>query len=122
MSDESSETNRLLWQDAQGDPEQFGALLEQSRPRLRRMVALRLDPRLHGRIDPSDVIQETYLEASTRLAEYVQKPTMPLRLRMVFCQSFSRRTKTSSSNAFQPSSTMISDGVPSSRCSMRWNR
>jgi RNA polymerase sigma-70 factor (ECF subfamily) len=59
------------------DPEQFGALLEQYRPRLRRMVALRLDPRLHGRIDPSDVIQDTYLEASARRAEYLQKPTMP---------------------------------------------
>src|SRR5207249_11229801 len=52
-------------------------MLEQYRPRLRRMVALRLDPRLHGRIDPSDVIQETYLEASARLAEYLQHPTMP---------------------------------------------
>ena len=84
MGDESSETNRLLRQGAQGDPEQFGALLEDSRPRLRRMIALRLDPRLHGRIDPSDVIQETYLEASARLAEYVQKPTMPFFLWLRF--------------------------------------
>ena len=66
------------------DPERFGALLEELRPRLRRMVALRLDPRLHGRIDPSDVIQETYLEASARLAEYVQKPTMPFFLWLHF--------------------------------------
>jgi RNA polymerase sigma-70 factor (ECF subfamily) len=48
------------------------------------MVALRLDPRLHGRIDPSDVIQETYLEASARLAEYMQKPTMPFFLWLRF--------------------------------------
>src|SRR6516165_7700485 len=84
MSDESSETNRLLCQEARGDPERFGALLEQSRPRLRRMIALRLDPRLHGRIDPSDVIQETYLEASARLAEYLRKPTMPFFLWLRF--------------------------------------
>src|SRR6516165_4823205 len=84
MSDESSETNRLLCQEAQGDSLPFSALLEQSRPRLRRMVALRLDPRLHGRIDPSDVIQETYLEASVRLAEYLQKPTMPFFLWLRF--------------------------------------
>src|SRR5262245_19413717 len=70
MSDDSSAANRLLRQAAQGDPERVGAMLEQYRPRLRRMVTLRLDPRLHGRIDPSDVIQETYLEASARLAEY----------------------------------------------------
>jgi RNA polymerase sigma-70 factor (ECF subfamily) len=77
MTDDTSETNRLLRQAAGGDPERFGALLEQYRRRLRRMVALRLDPRLHGRIDPSDVIQETYLEAAQRLAEYLRKPTIP---------------------------------------------
>jgi RNA polymerase sigma-70 factor (ECF subfamily) len=48
------------------------------------MVALRLDPRLHGRIDPSDVIQEAYLEASTRLPDYLRKPTMPLFLWLRF--------------------------------------
>src|SRR5262245_54820073 len=77
MTDGSSETHRLLRQGSQGDPERFGAMLEEYRPRLRRMVALRLDPRMAGRIDPSDVIQETYLEASTRLEEYLLKPTMP---------------------------------------------
>jgi RNA polymerase sigma-70 factor (ECF subfamily) len=77
MTDDSSEKKRLSRQEDPGDPGQFGDLLEQYRPRLRRMVALRLDPRLHGRIDPSDVIQETYLEASARLAEYLQKPSLP---------------------------------------------
>jgi RNA polymerase sigma-70 factor (ECF subfamily) len=77
MIEDSSEANRLLLQEVQGDPQRFGALLEQYRPRLRRMVALRIDPRLRGRIDPSDVIQDTYLEASARLAEYLQGPTMP---------------------------------------------
>jgi RNA polymerase sigma-70 factor (ECF subfamily) len=84
MTKDPSETNGLLRQAAPADPEQFGAMLEQYRPRLRRMVALRLDPRLHGRIDPSDVIQETYLEASARLAEYVQKPPMPFFLWLRF--------------------------------------
>jgi RNA polymerase sigma-70 factor (ECF subfamily) len=84
MTDDAGEINRLLRQAARGDPERFGAMLEQYRPRLRRMVALRLDPRLHGRIDPSDVIQETYLEAATRLAEYLQQPTMPFFLWLRF--------------------------------------
>jgi RNA polymerase sigma-70 factor (ECF subfamily) len=48
------------------------------------MVALRLDARLHGRIDPSDVIQETYLEASARLAEYLRNPSMPFFLWLRF--------------------------------------
>ena len=41
------------------------------------MIALRLDQRLQARIDASDVIQEAYLAASARLAEYVERPTMP---------------------------------------------
>jgi RNA polymerase sigma-70 factor (ECF subfamily) len=84
MADDPSGTGRLLREAAQGDPERLGALLEQHRPRLRRMVALRLDPRLHGRIDPSDVIQEAYLEAAARLAEYLRQPTMPFFLWLRF--------------------------------------
>jgi RNA polymerase sigma-70 factor (ECF subfamily) len=48
------------------------------------MVALRIDRRLQGRIDPSDVIQETYLEASARLAEYLDNPSMPFFLWLRF--------------------------------------
>jgi RNA polymerase sigma-70 factor (ECF subfamily) len=48
------------------------------------MVALRLDQRLQGRIDPSDVLQEAYLEAWTRLSEDLRQPTMPLFLRLRF--------------------------------------
>jgi RNA polymerase sigma-70 factor (ECF subfamily) len=55
----------------------MGALLERHRKRLRRMVALRLDARLQGRVDASDVIQEAYLEASVRLPEYLGQPSMP---------------------------------------------
>jgi RNA polymerase sigma-70 factor (ECF subfamily) len=51
------------------------------------MVALRLDRRLQGRIDPSDVIQEAYLEASARLAEYLRNPTMPFFLWLRFLAS-----------------------------------
>lgn len=60
-------------------------LLGRYRDRLRRMVKLRLDRRLQGRIDPSDVIQEAYLEASRRLDEYLRDPSMPffLWLRLV---------------------------------------
>jgi RNA polymerase sigma-70 factor (ECF subfamily) len=41
------------------------------------MVQLRLDRRLAGRIDASDVIQEAYLDATRRLAEYLASPTIP---------------------------------------------
>src|SRR5437868_14581460 len=70
----SDESDRLLRQAADGDKEAFGTLLTQHRDRLRRMIALRLDQRLQGRVDPSDVLQEVYLEASARPAEYLQRP------------------------------------------------
>jgi RNA polymerase sigma-70 factor (ECF subfamily) len=44
------------------------------------MVAVRLDPRLQGRVDPSDVLQEAYLEALRRLNDYLRGPEMPFYL------------------------------------------
>ena len=84
MPDDTSETDRLVEQAAQGDGQVLGTLLARHQDRLRRMVALRLDRRLQGRIDPSDVIQEAYLEASARLAEYLRNPSMPFFLWLRF--------------------------------------
>src|SRR5437764_7868961 len=49
------------------------------------MVRLRLDRRLQGRVDPSDLLQEAYIDLAQRLPEYVHKPPMPffLWLRLV---------------------------------------
>jgi RNA polymerase sigma-70 factor (ECF subfamily) len=41
------------------------------------MVRVRLNPLLQGRVDDSDVIQDALLEASQRLREYLQGPSMP---------------------------------------------
>jgi RNA polymerase sigma-70 factor (ECF subfamily) len=84
MTGESSETTRLLWRAAQGDQQAWGTLLVRSRDRLRRMVALRLDRRLQGRVDPSDIIQEACIDASARLAEYARQPDMPFFLWLRF--------------------------------------
>src|SRR5215475_2524085 len=84
MADNSSETNDLLRRAAAGDGHGWGALLTRHRDRLRRMLALRLDQRLQGRIDPSDILQEAYLEAWGRLAEYLRAPTMPFFLWLRF--------------------------------------
>jgi RNA polymerase sigma-70 factor (ECF subfamily) len=80
----SDETDRLLQQAARGDSQEWGLLLERHRARLRRMVALRLDRRLQGRVDASDVIQETFLEAAERLPEYLREPAMPFFLWLRF--------------------------------------
>ncbi len=84
MTGNSSETNQWLERAAQGDPQGLGTLLARHGDRLRRMVALRLDRRLQGRIDPSDVIQEAYLEVSARLADYLRDPSMPFFLWLRF--------------------------------------
>lgn len=84
MSQNSSETEQFLRQLASGDHACWGALLARHRERLRRMVLMRMDRRLNGRIDPSDVIQETYLEASRRLDAYVREPSMPIFLWLRF--------------------------------------
>ena len=59
------------------DESQVGKVLSQYRHRLRRMVRLRMDRRLQGRIDTSDVLQEAFLEVNRRLPDYIDKPTMP---------------------------------------------
>jgi RNA polymerase sigma-70 factor (ECF subfamily) len=77
MLENSSETNELLQRAAEGDPEGWGALLTRHEGRLRRLIAFRLDQRLQGRLDPSDVIQETALEAWQCLTDYLRQPTLP---------------------------------------------
>jgi RNA polymerase sigma-70 factor (ECF subfamily) len=76
-TEDSSGTNRLLRRAADSDAESLGALLTRHEERLRRMVAFRLDPRLQGRIDPEDVLQEVNLAASEHLADYLGRPAMP---------------------------------------------
>ena len=45
-------------------------LLQRFRGRLRQMIAVRLDKRILARIDPSDVIQETFVIAHRRFDDY----------------------------------------------------
>jgi RNA polymerase sigma-70 factor, ECF subfamily len=67
-----------------GKSKALGALFERHRPRLRRMVFLRLDRRAQGRIDASDVIQDAFLEATRRLEAYLEDPRMPFYLWLRF--------------------------------------
>jgi RNA polymerase sigma-70 factor, ECF subfamily len=60
-----------------GDERALSELFARHRERLRRMIRLRLDRRLQGRIDASDVLQDAYLEVALRAREYLAQPTMP---------------------------------------------
>ncbi len=57
---------------------------ENHRERLRQMVRLRMDHRLQGRVDASDILQEAFLECARRFPDYCAKPSMPLFLWMRF--------------------------------------
>lgn len=48
------------------------------RGRLRRMVELRMDRRVSGRVDPSDVLQEAFLDASRQLDQYLAERPVSL--------------------------------------------
>lgn len=50
----------------------LNTLFTVNRERLRRMIQLRMDRRLAGRIDASDIIQDAFVEASERFAEFQQ--------------------------------------------------
>jgi RNA polymerase sigma-70 factor (ECF subfamily) len=60
-----------------GDPGALADAFARCRDRLRRMVVIRMDRRLQGRVDPSDVIQEAHLDAARRLEEYARDPKVP---------------------------------------------
>jgi RNA polymerase sigma-70 factor, ECF subfamily len=72
MTRETKENDDLLRRARAGDEAALAALFAGYREQLRRMVHLRLDRRLTGRVDASDIIQDTYLEVRRRFAEYVE--------------------------------------------------
>ena len=73
----SPDTDHLLEAVRRGDSAARGQLLERHRPKLRRMVAVRIDRRLAARVDPSDVVQEAMALAAARLDEYVRDRPLP---------------------------------------------
>ena len=85
MDQDPDDSEDLLRRAAAGDEAALAALWERHRARLRQMVRLRLDRRLQGRVDPSDVLQDAYLDLAARLPDYARERPMPtyLWLRLV---------------------------------------
>ena len=82
MSDPAgNDDQELLRRALEGDEPALAALFDGSRDRLRKMIRLRLDRRLSGRVDTSDVLQDAYLDVRRRFAEYARDPSaMPFHL------------------------------------------
>jgi RNA polymerase sigma-70 factor, ECF subfamily len=71
-------TNTLIQSAARGDYAARDLLLLRHRAKLRRMIAIRLDPRIIHRVDPSDIVQEVLAEATRRMDDYLASPPLPL--------------------------------------------
>ena len=70
-------TERLMRRAVKGDQSAAGELVDRHRQRLWRMVSFRLDPRVRARVDPSDVVQETLVEAIQKMPQYMQERPIP---------------------------------------------
>jgi RNA polymerase sigma-70 factor (ECF subfamily) len=92
MATESNETDDLLQRARAGDQRAVAQLFDVYRKRLRQMIRLRLDRRLQGRVDPSDVLQDAFIDVTEQLPAYLARPEMAffLWLRLVAGQRLMR--------------------------------
>ena len=75
---ESDDDLRLVERARGGDDKAAGEALTRHRARLRQMVEARLDRRVRGRVDPSDVLQDGFADAVARMPGYLTDPKLPL--------------------------------------------
>ncbi len=76
MTDEPAELEQLRHA-ARQDRDLLGDIMMRHQDRLLRMVKLRLDRRLGQRVDPADVVQEAFIEATARIEDYLGDPAVP---------------------------------------------
>src|SRR5687768_6530507 len=77
MEEIRSQVEELLLR-ATDDAEAWGTLLHQHADRLCNMIDFRLDARLRGRVDAADVIQEAFIVATARRADFFKQTAQPL--------------------------------------------
>jgi len=62
---------------ATGDKQALAVLFDRHRPGLRRFANRQIDRRLMSRLDASDVVQQAFLNAQSRIQHYVENPAVP---------------------------------------------
>ncbi len=72
MTHEDVSTQELRRRIAAGSDSAVDTFLGRYRSRLRRMVELRMDPRVAARVDASDIVQDAITEAARRLPHYAE--------------------------------------------------
>ncbi len=78
MHDPADDTESLFARLRSGDRRALAELFQRHRDRLRRMVELRMDARLQGRIDASDILQDGFLDLANRVDGYLSDPRLPV--------------------------------------------
>jgi RNA polymerase sigma-70 factor, ECF subfamily len=91
MANDPTDTLHLVERLREGDRLALTDLFQRHRKRLRHMVELRMDARLQGRVDASDVLQDAFLDAATYLDTFLRGSELPafLWLRLVVSQRLS---------------------------------
>ncbi len=59
-----------------GGVNELTSLFMHQRAGLRRLISMRLDPRLHARVDASDIVQEAFVRACKALPSYLESPVI----------------------------------------------
>src|SRR5256885_854381 len=77
MSADTRTNEELLDAARAGDEGALAALVERHHGRLERMVRLRMDRQLQGRVDPADVVQDAYLAVRGKFPQYSADPRLP---------------------------------------------
>jgi RNA polymerase sigma-70 factor (ECF subfamily) len=77
MNADTRSNEELLDAARNGNESALAVLFERHRDRLERMVRLRMDARLQGRVDPADVLQDAYLTVRGKFPQYSAVPPMP---------------------------------------------
>jgi RNA polymerase sigma-70 factor (ECF subfamily) len=77
LTPDSAETIDLLEEVRAGRRPALDQLLVRHRPDLLQFVELRMDPKMRGRLDASDVVQDAQLEVYRRLADFLDRRPMP---------------------------------------------
>ncbi|MEM6472685.1 MAG: sigma-70 family RNA polymerase sigma factor [Planctomycetota bacterium] len=68
--DEIDQVEALIDRASEGDNSAMSELFELYRAPLKQMVRIRMNRKLCGRVDASDIVQDAYLEAARRLSDY----------------------------------------------------
>lgn len=71
----NDENSDLIRRASEGDQAAQNELFSSHRDRLQRMIRLRIDRRIQGRLDSSDILQEGYIDVFRNLPKYTEAPS-----------------------------------------------